>query len=118
MGDFESVPVFGEEVKVDPDTNILQINKKHFRLEYSEHGKPYLIEVDPKKYDKMVNKIMSGVIESLDREKLLKYCLNKMPIEDLQKIEKKLDKPRKPKMSTDDGCVEMRVGGVAIPLVD
>ena len=118
MGNFKNMPIMSEEVKVDPETHILKINKKYFRLEYTEHGKPYLIEINPKKYEKMIDKIMSKVIGALDKEKLLKYCLNKMVMEDLKKIEKKLEKPRKPSMKTEDGCVEMSVGGVVIPIAD
>jgi len=41
-----------------------------------------------------------------------------MPVEDLQKIEKKLKKPRRPVMKTTEGCMEMSIGGISIPIAD
>lgn len=118
MGEFHKMPIISEDVKVDKETSILQIGKQHFRLQYTEHGHPYLVQVDPKKFKKMVDKIFKVSVTALDKERLLRYCLNRMPVEDLQKIEKKLKKPRRPVMKTTEGCMEMSIGGISIPIAD
>ena len=52
------MPIFSKDIKIDPETNIMTIEGKHYRLEYNEHGKPYMIEIDVKKFNKTVQKIM------------------------------------------------------------
>jgi DNA-directed RNA polymerase subunit N (RpoN/RPB10) len=109
-----------EDVQLDAERHIFKIGGKFYRLDADERNKPMLIEVDIKKYDEMVGNIMKNIEGVLDTEKLLRYCLNRMPLRELKKVEEmfKSNRKRKPKMRTKDGCIELSIGGVDIPIVD
>jgi hypothetical protein len=109
-----------EEIHIDTERHIIKINRKFYRLDVDEKDNPVLTEVDPKKYDEMIGKIMKNVRGALDVDKLVRYCLNRMPLRELNKIDEKFktSKRRKPVMRTKDGCIELSIGGINVPIVD
>jgi hypothetical protein len=120
MPESESKPLKSDVIQIDTERHIIKINNKFYRLDVDEKDNPVLTEVDPKKYDEMICKIMKNIEGALDTQKLLRYCLNRMPLRELNKIDEKFktSKKRKPVMRTKDGCIELSVGGVDIPIVD
>lgn len=120
MSEFEHVSISSDDVQMDSERHIFKINGKFYRLDFGDNHKLVLTEIDLKKYDEMIGRIMKDIKGALDTEKLLRYCLNRMPLKDLKAIEEKFKsgKKRKPVMKTKDGCIELSVGGVDIPIVD
>jgi len=120
MSESDNVSVKHDVVHIDSERHIVKMNGKFYRLDIDEKDNPIFVAVDPKKYDEMIGKILKNVEGALDVEKLLRYCLNRMTLRDLNKIAGKFNAgmKRKPVMRTKDGCIELSIGGINVPIVD
>lgn len=120
MAESESKPLKSDVIQIDSERHIVKINRKFYRLDIDDKDNPVFVEVDPKKYDQMIGNIMNNIEGALDTAKLLRYCLNRLSLRELKKIDGKFSggTKRKPVMRTKDGCIELSIGGINVPIVD
>jgi len=75
-----------------------------------------LVRIDKKEHYERAKKISNKIAEKADLEEWLTYALMDMNLELLEKLEKKLKQKKFPKITTNKGCFEIRVGGIPICL--
>lgn len=70
-----------------------------------------------KEYDELIDKVASKLINKTDVKQILIQALRDLPIDDIKKIEKEMEKDN-PTIRKEKGCVRLRVAGVSIPIRD
>ncbi len=108
--------------KIEKVGNLLKVNDKYYVADYEgedkETGAIVWKPVNKKRYDFLINNISKELINAVDKEMVLKNALEHCDMESLEKLYKKLQKPRKPKTTCQRGCVELMVGGKSLLLAD
>jgi len=97
---------------------LVNVGKKWFKPEYSTVKHKWIfVEINKAKLDEKIKKIITKLKPALDPELILKESLLDMPLVEIQKLHENLFKAkRKAKPKQREGCVEIKVGDVIIPI--
>lgn len=95
---------------------LININNKWFKPEYSEPKHKFVfVEVDKKKLDEKINKIIGKLKPVLDPEMILRDALFEMDLMSLEKLYENLfEAKRKPTPKQRGGCVAIQVGDTEV----
>ena len=111
-------------VELDATSKILRVGKKTYRLaqEVVVKGETQKVIFEPmsqKQWDARISRIADYLVgkSKITARAILKNALNEMEIAKIEQIERKIQKPHRPKVRVQEGCMAVVVGGIDVPII-
>jgi len=98
----------------------IKIGDKYYRMEFNSKHEPIFKEIDFEEFESKVTTICDYIKDHLDSTQLLKYCVYRMNLQEIEALHKRImnKRMRKPGVHTSPGCIAMVVGKHHIPIAD
>ena len=112
-------PVESQEICIKDENG----KKRIFRVgnivpKYGHMKKIYFKEIDKSDYDKKIKEMAEYISSKINAEKMVIDAIKHLEADKLDSLFKKFKQKKKPKLREKDGCYNLVVGGLEIPVMD
>ena len=105
----------GRYIKVDNEYFVVQ--KSTIQRKNKGHlSKVIFKKVNPKDIEERIDKVIDVLVDTVDKRAVLRSALKDLPLNELEKIERRLKK--KVKIKEVKGCYGLKIGDYELPIVD
>lgn len=75
--------------------------------------------ISQKQWDRRIDQLAGCLVDKskITARQIVKNALNEMDEATIRKIEKKVAKPKRPRVRVQDGCMAIVIGGIEVPLI-
>lgn len=107
------------DIRYDTMRNMIRLNGKYYGWDDAVKQKGALVEMDVKKNDALMRRILDGMDGVIDGRQILRFCLSTLMRSLLVEIDEMIKSGIrcKPVLNIENQCIELRIGTEVITIM-